>query len=941
MRERKRVDKMKISYSFGVLDLFHYGHLRALTEAAKGADLHVVGIVSDKSAKDWLGNIASNEDERRAVIRSISCVDWVMPQKTMDPTENIRKLHYIYPEAEITLFRGDNTSIMAAQAYLKSIGGEVQTLDYYSKLSPMKILNVLNSQVDGQNKRLGIISTKANTLLAIRERITKATIEEIYVITVAEIKNDIEAVYNDIRNLYNGRQIVVRSSSTGEDSFSSSNAGHFESVIGVASDDKNAVIAAINEVYNSYSKDGEVAEDEQILIQSLTEDVRYSGVVFTRDIQKNRPYYVINYDDRGVTDAVTGGLAAKTIWIAQDCKNESIPKEWQGLWAAIKELELVVRDILLDIEFAIKNDGAVVIFQVRPLAASYRFGRNVVVSNILEKKNDCKEMYVQISKKQGVSFLSDMAFWNPAEIIGDITDPLSYSLYKAIITHRAWNEGLVPMGYRKVEGELMHRIGVKPYISLKHSFFALIPAALPRQLAEKIAGYYESKLKKDLSAHDKIEFEIVFSCFDFSLKDKLKNLDEFSTYETETLYTALKKQTSDCIMNYTSVLEADNESLGRLEEVRKRIECDYNDRATVQDIAKCIEELIDAIISYGTPQFSRQARYAFISKSLSKSLLEQGYWNQDTYDNFQKSVHTIAETFENDLKRLQNKLMDRAVFDERYGHLRAGTYDIASPRYDTIDFEELFKPQWNNATVDFADKTVVFAKGAGIEGLKKAIQDAELNWDVDNIVDFMRKSMEERERFKFIFTKSLSRVLELIARMGAKLGYDRQVMSGLEIQEIVGFAKYSDEMDVSKLIKELVPYRTKLKDIYSKVIMPNVITSEKNFDFVLPIDSRPNFITAKNTNARTVMLSNDVKVDVKDKIVVIEKADPGYDWVFSKGIAGLITKYGGTASHMAIRCAEFDIPAAIGCGEKAFSYVIDGLGNRLYLDCAKGILQYN
>jgi len=47
---------------------------------------------------------------------------------------------------------------------------------------------------------------------------------------------------------------------------------------------------------------------------------------------------------------------------------------------------------------------------------------------------------------------------------------------------------------------------------------------------------------------------------------------------------------------------------------------------------------------------------------------------------------------------------------------------------------------------------------------------------------------------------------------------------------------------------------------------------------------------------------------------MLENGDPGYDWIFTRNPAGLITKYGGVASHMAIRCAEFGIPAAIGCG---------------------------
>ena len=48
----------------------------------------------------------------------------------------------------------------------------------------------------------------------------------------------------------------------------------------------------------------------------------------------------------------------------------------------------------------------------------------------------------------------------------------------------------------------------------------------------------------------------------------------------------------------------------------------------------------------------------------------------------------------------------------------------------------------------------------------------------------------------------------------------------------------------------------------------------------------------------------------------IENADPGFDFIFSHNIKGLITAFGGPNSHMSIRCNEFGIPAAIGIGEK-------------------------
>ena len=63
---------------------------------------------------------------------------------------------------------------------------------------------------------------------------------------------------------------------------------------------------------------------------------------------------------------------------------------------------------------------------------------------------------------------------------------------------------------------------------------------------------------------------------------------------------------------------------------------------------------------------------------------------------------------------------------------------------------------------------------------------------------------------------------------------------------------------------------------------------------------------------------------VKNCIVLIPQADPGYDWLFSQGISGLVTMYGGANSHMAIRAAEFGLPAAIGIGEQQYRKISSG-----------------
>ena len=97
--------------------------------------------------------------------------------------------------------------------------------------------------------------------------------------------------------------------------------------------------------------------------------------------------------------------------------------------------------------------------------------------------------------------------------------------------------------------------------------------------------------------------------------------------------------------------------------------------------------------------------------------------------------------------------------------------------------------------------------------------------------------------------------------------------------------------------------------------------------------SRPNFITSRTVRAagRYLDAGAGVTADLAGKIVLIENADPGFDWIFAAGIAALVTKFGGANSHMAIRCREFSMPAAIGCGQQTFARLV--AADCIELDC--------
>ena len=70
---------------------------------------------------------------------------------------------------------------------------------------------------------------------------------------------------------------------------------------------------------------------------------------------------------------------------------------------------------------------------------------------------------------------------------------------------------------------------------------------------------------------------------------------------------------------------------------------------------------------------------------------------------------------------------------------------------------------------------------------------------------------------------------------------------------------------------------------------------------------------------------------------MIENADPGYDFLFSYQIKGIITKYGGANSHMSIRCMELNLPSIIGIGEKNFNYLKNF--KKIYINCRNKIFE--
>ena len=125
--------------------------------------------------------------------------------------------------------------------------------------------------------------------------------------------------------------------------------------------------------------------------------------------------------------------------------------------------------------------------------------------------------------------------------------------------------------------------------------------------------------------------------------------------------------------------------------------------------------------------------------------------------------------------------------------------------------------------------------------------------------------------------------------------------------------------------------------ITERILLPSLISEVSDLFVVTLLIGEPNFITNKIISEAAVRISGkDVDPEIIDgKIVLIENADPGFDWIFTRDVKGLVTKYGGANSHMAIRCLEENIPACIGIGEK--KYNLNKNSKKIEINCEQNL----
>ena len=756
--------------------------------------------------------------------------------------------------------------------------------------------------------------TKASSLKIIK-KFNNTLVPNFFYFTKKEFLNNKKFYINKIKRKFK-TEIIIRSSALNEDNNRQSNAGKYDSFI-VKIKNFNKIEDFIIKLIEKFKSQG-----DQILVQKFILNPEISGVIFTKDKTSNSHYYDISYDYSKKSHLVTSGKKNPTIKSLIIFKgSKSIPEKFKKIIKIISNLEKIFDNDRLDLEFCIKNNK-VYILQCRPLLGSKRLVNKIKLTDVitnLEKKFE----KINVSNQTlfgNKTVMSNMSDWNPAEMIGKKPSQLSLSLYSELITNSVWSEQRKNYGYKNVyPNKLMLNFAGSPYIDLRVDLNSFLPNDLNKKISEKLVNFSIKKITRYPELHDKIEFEVINTCFDFSIKDR--NDLPLSVSEKKQYIQSLKNLTNKILDPKNKTL---NKEIEKIELLKKKI--DDIAKSKLSHIQK-IYYLVNDCKLLGTLPFAGIARCAFISKAILDSLKIKKIINNNDIEKFYLGINTISKEINNEyFKSYKNRSFKKFV--KKYGHVRPSTYSILTKNYS-----ENYKNYFSKTIPKIKFKKINFSFNSNkIKEINKIFKSNKLKFSFEEFLKFARISMEKREYAKLIFTKSIDEIFKNLKNLSEVIKVDFKKFEHLDIDLILKSFHSLEQEKLRKIIVRNVSSNEKSYKFSQGILSPDVIRNYKDFSFFYNINNKENYITQKSITSEIIdfkKLKN--FTNVTGKVVLIENADPGFDFLFSYKIKGLITKYGGSNSHMSIRCMELGLPAIIGVGEKIYKDFLKS--KKIYIDC--------
>ena len=697
-----------------------------------------------------------------------------------------------------------------------------------------------------------------------------------------------EIYLNDLNNIENivdsfSQKIMIRSNSSSEDKEYSSSAGKYLSIGPIERNDLETIKKSWEMVVNSY----EEQDNQSVIFQNYIENAKSVSVLTSYKVGSDSAYRTFSTYYGSETDAITSGKYSEINNFFMHRSFDILPKKYEKYNVYLKiitQLEDLFKNKQLDIEMVLDKNNSPQLLQVRPL-----MGKKLNKESIFEEKDVIDrnlKNYKKLNKTTADRFgtnqiYSNMSDMNPAEMIGKKPDNIAFGLYKFMFTDTTWNIQRGEFGYREYSGgKLMEMFNNVAYINVNHSLNSFLTRNLQKESCEEIINYQLNKLKENPHLHDSIEFDISRSSYVFD------TVEEFSKEYKNII------SPSEIIKWHNDLIQIDTQNKSTLEKNKKIILSTFSKLDKSFEYSK--KENIKLIRDTMALPFTHHSRLGFVYFAQLNSLLEKEVISEDQKKLLLLSVNSISTKMKADAYEVKIGKKTLEGFLDVYGHIRAGNYNLLSSNLkNNLNFTESLI---NNSEQPLEDNILPKDIYTNIE---EYFTINEIPLEASAWIDMFQEGISTRENSKFYYTKGIDGILNEI---GEKNTSDRELFDLLDIE-------FNEENTSDMRLKN--------------VLMPDLITSNEDFYFYEEMSKNGNYIGQGTVIGDVLLIDNEANRpnNLENKIVVIPAADPGWDWIFNYKIKSLVTKYGGPNSHMAIRCAEHNIPAILGVGENNFTVI--------------------
>jgi phosphohistidine swiveling domain-containing protein len=524
-----------------------------------------------------------------------------------------------------------------------------------------------------------------------------------------------------------------------------------------------------------------------------------------------------------------------------------------------------------------------------------------------------------------------MPDWNPAEVVGTRPRRLALSLYQRLVTSDSWSRARARYGYHDLTGvPLLVDLGGLPYVDVRASAASLVPATVPLPVTRRVVDRYVQALVDHPTLHDKIEFEVVLSAWGPATPEWIGDrfTDVLQPAELEAFAGALRALTNDVVIG-SCPWRDDLAALSGLAHGRERA------RRHPAGSPSRIADLLDSARVSGVVPFAGLARAAFIATQILDQGVRVGALDPGDRDAVLGQAESVTGAF---LLAARNSTDDDS-FLARYGHLRPGTYDVLSPRYDEHGgryFLPLAGPG-GPAPDGISVRGTAPATPTVMRRLDAVLSGCGCAFDAAAFCDFTARVVHGRELAKLEFTRNLSDALSEIVVWAERRGLSRTEVAHLRIEDLLdgGGRGDHDESEQGPGLRGLVTEGREEHDTATAVVLPPLLRRPADVWSFRQPPATPNFITRHRVLAGVADV--DGGQDPRGRVALIASADPGYDWIFARGAVGVVTAFGGVNSHMAVRARELGVPTATGVGEDRFRRLLTV--RAVELDAGAGVLR--